>query len=363
MSITFDNPSSLATTDNGADLIIITYSSPEFIAAAESWANYRRSRNGGQFNVSVVNIDDVYDEFSYGTHSSQAIKDFLAYALANWHDPRPAYVLLMGDASYDRRNYEGFGNWDMVPTRNVNLIYEETGSDDALADVDHDGLADMAIGRISARTAQSVQTVLNKTMLFETPSNQSLGRGALCAYDLPIGYNFELMCHNLVDQLPPGMPKMFIGRADPGSHQALLDAIDTGKYIVNYSGHGSAGVWASTDFLSTADVQLLTNASRPSIFTMLTCLNGFFLRPRPTDDSIGEALVKAANGGAAATWSSTTDTTPDYQLTMGLEFYRLLGTGQTLRLGDVIKQSKTTIAGSDVGYSWVLLGDPLLKVQ
>jgi hypothetical protein len=48
---------------------------------------------------------------------------------------------------------------------------------------------------------------------------------------------------------------------------------------------------------------------------------------------------------------------------MGTEFYRLIGVGQVPRLGDLIKQSKVRIAGSDVGYSWVLLGDPLLKVR
>jgi hypothetical protein len=65
----------------------------------------------------------------------------------------------------------------------------------------------------------------------------------------------------------------------------------------------------------------LTNAHSETIFTMLTCLNGFFLRPRPTDDSLGEALLKAGNGGAVATWASTTETTPDYQLTMGIPFF------------------------------------------
>jgi hypothetical protein len=372
-SVTFDNPSSLASTANGADLIIISYSSPDFLAAAETWADYRRSPAGGGYNVKVVDVADIYDEFSYGTHTAQAIKDFLSFALFNWHDPKPSAALLIGDASYDRRNYEGFGNWDMVPTRNVNLIYEETGSDEALADTDHDGLADLAIGRIPSRTASSVQTVLNKTMIFETPANQSLDRGALFPYDMPIGYDFESMSHVLAGRLPTSTPITFLPRGlpepnpnfiqDPFAHQNLLNAINSGKYIVNYAGHGGAGVWASAAFFGTADVQTLTNAANPSIFTMLTCFNGFFLRPRPTDDSLGEALIKASNGGAAATWASTTETTPDYQLTMGSEFYRLVGLGQLPRMGELIRYSKQTIAGSDVGYSWVLLGDPLLKIR
>jgi len=364
-SVTYDNPSSLASTDNGADLVIISSSAPDMLAASEAWANYRRGRTGGQFNVKVVDVEDIYDEFSYGTHTGQAIKDFLRYAYNNWQSQRPGYVLLIGDASYDRRNYEGYGNWDMVPTKNIDLFFQETGSDEALADVvePHDGLADIPIGRIPARTGQSVMTVLNKTMTFETPSNQSLARGALFAYDGPFGYDFGSMSHQLADQLPTEMPKVFVERGQPNAHQDLINAINTGNYIVNYSGHGSAGLWASSDFFGVNDVPSLTNASRPSLFTMLTCLNGLFLRPRPTDDSIGEALLKAPNGGAAMTWSSTTETTPDYQLAMGLEFFRLINVGQLPRLGDLIKASKMRIAGSDVGYSWVLLGDPTLKVR
>ena len=374
-SVTFDNPSTLASPDNLADMIIISYSSPEFLASAENWANYRRSSNGGGFNVKVVNIDDVFDEFSYGLHQGNAIKDFLAYAQSNWQSPKPSYVLILGDASYDRRNYEGFGYWDLVPTKNVSLIYEETGSDDALTDFTTpvDGLADVPIGRIPARNSVSIDIALAKTMEFETPANQSLDRGALFAFDMPLGYDFDAMSHILANQLPPTVPVMFVPRGlpepnpnhiqDPMAHQNLINAINAGKYIVNYAGHGSTGTWASSSFFEVSDVPTLTNTHSETIFTMLTCFNGFFLRPRPTDDSLGEALVKAGNGGAVATWASTTETTPDYQLTMGIVFYQDLGVGTITRLGDLIKAAKVNIAGSDVGYSWALLGDPALKIH
>ena len=117
-SVTYDNPSMLSSFVNAADYLIISYNSPEFIAAAENWANYRRSTAGGEFNVKVVSVDDVFDEFSYGIHTAQAIKDFLAYTQINWQSPHPAHMFCsMGDASYDHRNYEGHGNWDLVPAK------------------------------------------------------------------------------------------------------------------------------------------------------------------------------------------------------------------------------------------------------
>ncbi|MFN0278229.1 MAG: C25 family cysteine peptidase [Pyrinomonadaceae bacterium] len=359
-SITANAPSSLSTPNNLADVIIITYSDPDFITAAETWANYRRSAAGGNFTVKVVNITDVYDEFSYGAHSEIAIKDFLQYAKTNWENPKPHYVLLIGDGSYDPRNYEGRGYLDLVPTKSVELIYEETGSDEALADFDGNGLAEMAIGRIPVSVASDITKIFNKTTAFENPAMQSLNRGGTLTFDRPDGYDFEAMSGILADQLPAGMPKTFINRILPGARQNLLDSINSGRYFVNWSGHGSTGFWSSPDFFSKDDMPLLTNVNNQSIFVMLTCLNGFFLRPQT--DSLGEALLKA-DGGAVVTWSSTTLTTPDYQMTMGLPFYREIGLGNIKRMGDLVITAKSTVINSDVGYSWVLLGDPALKVR
>lgn len=370
-SVTPDSPSSLSTPNNLADAIIISYSDPGFMAAAESWANYRRSQSGGGFGVKVVDVADIYDEFSYGAHSAVALNDFLRFANTNWQTPRPHYVLLIGDSSRDPRNYEGFGNFDFVPTNNLELIYTEAGSDEAVADFNHDGLADLAVGRIPARTTSAINIVFNKTTAFEIPAMQSLNRGAVFAFDLPFGFDFDAMSRIVADQLPPGMPKTFVPRGlpepnpnnqqDPMAHQNLMNALNTGKYIVNYSGHGAAGTWATSAFFSVNDVPFLTNANNQSIFTMLTCLNGYFTHPQ--NDSIGEALLKAPNGGGVATWSSSTETTPDYQLTLGAEFYREIGIGDIKRMGDLVIDAKATIPGSDVGYSWVLLGDPMLKVR
>ena len=366
-SITPDNASSLASPTNNADMLIISSSAADFMAASETWANYRRSAAGGGFTVNVIDVADIYDEFSYGAHSASAINAFLSYAKNNWQNA-PHYVLLMGDASLDPRNYEGFGYNDLVPTKNVDLIYEETASDEALADFTHDGLAEMAVGRIPARSVSVINTVLNKTMAFETPAIQSLDRGAVLAFDMPEGFDFEAMSHVLSDQLPQSMPKTFVNRmlpnnptqADPNGHANLMNALNAGPYIVNYSGHGSTGTWRNQNFFSVNDAPLLANTTRHSIYTMLTCFNGLFFLA--VNDSLGEALLKA-NGGAVATWASTTETTPDYQLTMGTRFYSAVAAGSITRIGDLVIDAKSTIAGSDVGYSWALLGDPALKVR
>jgi len=378
-SVTANNPSNLSSSIRDADLIIVSYSQPDFMAAAETWANYRRAQG---FSVVVVDVADILDEYSYGSLSSFAVRDFLQYAHANWpsHTVDKQYVLLLGDASTDPKNYFNLGYFDQVPTMMVTTVYQETGSDEALADFNGDGLAEMAVGRIPFRTAAAVTTAFNKTVNFEAnPALQQVSRGALFAYDVPNGYDFASMSQDLGSYLPGGTPKAFVPRgieptpappntlaADPNAHTNLVNALNAGKYLVNYSGHGAQSIWSSTTFLNNASVNTeLTNAANPSIYTMLTCLNGYFIGYNGlNDDSIAELLVKSSNGGGPAAWASTGLTTADVQMVMGRRFIEQIGLGNIPRMGDLIRDAKGVIpAGADVRFSWALFGDPMLKVR
>lgn len=355
-TIEYNNPSTLSNPNHNAQLVIITY--PDFAAAAQSWAQYRQ---GQGISTEVVDVRDVYDEYTYGQSSSASIRSFLQYAANNWLTP-PQYVLLVGDASFDCKNYEGLGYTNLVPSKMVNTVYTEIGSDDALADFDGDGLAELSIGRVPAQTSQDVTNALAKVQAFEQPAMQDLNRGAIFAYDMPNGYDFQAMSTILSGNLPPAMPKVMVGRGDPNSQTTLVNEMNNGRYLVNYSGHGTATTWASTSFFGPANIPSLTNASNQSLFIMLTCLNGYFVNPYA--DSLAERLLKAQNGGAVASWASAGKTTPDIQLAMGDRFYSQIAAGNITRLGDLIRDAKAQIpAGSDVRFSWVLLGDPMLKVH
>ncbi len=351
-----NNPSTLASPVNGANLVIISHSAPDFMAAAETWANYRRLQG---FTVKVIDVRDVYDEFNYGVISSIAIRSFLNHAYLNWQTP-PQYVLLLGDGSYDARNYEGLGYWNLIPSRMVSTPYGKTASDEAIADFNNDGLAEMAIGRIPARTASHITNVHSKTMTFETPAMQSLDRGSLFVYDEPKGFNFQAMSQTIRNKLPQSMPATYVDRLAAGSAASLLQELNAGKYIVNYSGHGATGVWHNAGFFGLTQAQQIVNT--PTIFTMLTCYNGYFVRP--DFDTLSERLLNSPIGGSVISWASTTETTPDVQLVMAERFYGQLALGNLNRIGDLVRDAKQVVpASSDVRYSWALLGDPMLKVR
>jgi hypothetical protein len=356
-SVTPNIPSTLSTVAHNANLIIISYK--DWMTQAETWANYRR---GQGLTVEVVNIGDVFDEFDFGQPTAESIRRFLNYAKTNWQTP-PGYVLLLGDASYDGRNYFNQGYNNFIPAQMVDTTYSTTGSDDGLADFNDDGLAEIAVGRIPARDAATVTTLLAKTTAFEQGLATAQSRGALCASDLPDGFDFAAMCQRVFSPLPPLVPTMFVNRADPDGRTMLMNSLNSGKYIVNYSGHGTFGAWAG-NFFSRNDVPLMTNTnSNQTIFTLLTCLNGYYVDA--FGDGLAEVLVKKPEGGAVVAWASSGETTPDVQEIMATRFFLQLRNNPALnRMGDLANDAKTVIGGGrDVRLSWVLLGDPTMKVK
>jgi hypothetical protein len=355
-SISLNNPTLLSDPTNAADLVIISYK--DFIASSEAWATYRRNQG---FNVKVVDVEEIYDEFNYGVLSAEPIKSFLQMTYTSWADA-PGYVLLMGDTTTDPRNYRNLGFFAYVPTRMIDTIFSETGSDEYLADFNGDGLAEMAIGRIAARNDATISTVFTKVQNWETNFVNGLNRGFLFAHDRIDGYNFEALNGRLRDQLPAGTPSTMVHRDETNAQANLVAAMNAGKFFTNYAGHGTAGAWAASAFFANSTIPQLSNVNNESVYTMLTCLNGYFMLQ--SGNSLAESLVHATNGGAVAAWSSTGLTTPDVQELMATRFYNRLGAGQIERLGDLVLDAKSVIpGGSDVRLSWALLGDPMLKVR
>ena len=48
-------------------------------------------RQGQGLSVAMVDVEDIYDEFSFGDKTPQAVKDFVAYAATSWKK-KPRYV-------------------------------------------------------------------------------------------------------------------------------------------------------------------------------------------------------------------------------------------------------------------------------
>gem|GEM_PF-638120 len=339
-----------------ADFVIITHAN--FRQAIEPLAAKRRAEG---LATKVVDVEDLYDEFSAGEHTAQAVRDALEYASKNWARA-PRYVLLVGDGSYDPRNFLGFGAFDLVPAKLVDTAQMETASDSWLADFDADGLADIAIGRLPVRTASEATTVVTK-IVNNVPVTVAPSAVLVADRNGVDGYSFESATDTVQSLLPADVSVARINRGTQSGDSVraqIVSAVNAGPQIVNWMGHGSISVWTGDGLLRSEDAAALQNSNRLSLFVMMTCLNGYFASPGV--ESLSESLLKAEQGGALAAWTSTGMTEPTGQVEINRELYRALyDGGGALRLGDAMRRAGAATADKDVRRTWVLIGDPTAR--
>jgi hypothetical protein len=363
--IAADRPSSWGTSANSADLVIIAHGS--MVSSVQPLATLRESQG---YKVAIVDVEDVYDEFSYGAHTPQALRDFLTYASNSWQY-KPRYLLLAGDSTFDPKDYLNRGDLDLVPTRLIDTQSMETASDDWLAGYNRDGDARLAVGRLPVSTVTEANAVIAKIAGYAPGSTQQ--KAVLVADNDSDGFSFENVSHAIANLISRHMQVLEITRSGGTTsevRQRILDAINAGPMLVNYMGHGNVDTWTGAGLLTSADANALTNGNRLPFFVMMTCLNGY--TQDPTFSSLAEALVRAPNGGAIASWASSGMTTPEQQAAMSQELYAAIFSGTPTHdiplpiaptLGDAIIRAKASISNPDVRNTWILFGDPTTKLR
>jgi len=354
VSVALNSPSAWHRSTHAADMVIIA--NHELLGAAEPLRAFHESEG---LKVAVVDVQDIFDEFSYGSKSPRAIRDFLMHAHSTW-STAPRYVLLLGDASYDPRDYLGYGE-DLVPTKLVDAEKFETASDDWFADFDGDGVPEMAVGRIPVDTAEEAVAAVQK--IADHEASQGALTSTLMVADNAKGDNFAAMNQRIEEHLPAGTSVENVNVDDVGdaaAHTLVMDALNGGAQVVNYSGHGTVDRWRGA-VLTTADVAQLHNQDSLPVFTMMNCLNGAF--QEPLLESLGEALIRAPEGGAAAVWASTGTTSSSLQEELVSAFYSELRNDPTLSLGDAARRAKAAVNDSNVRKTWVFLGDPAMRIE
>jgi hypothetical protein len=349
-----NQPSSWHQVKDGYDLLMVTHR--DFFDALQPLKQLRESQG---LRVALIDVEDLYDEFSFGNKSPKAIKDFLTLAKSNWRTP-PRFVLLVGDASFDPKNYLGFGDFDFVPTKLIDTSYLETASDDWFVDLSNDGLPEMAIGRLPVRTVEEAGIVISKIIGYERTGARN---EALVVADMNDGFNFERTTEEIRSLLPAYLPVARIFRgdflSDDQAKQRVLSGINQGPLLVNFIGHGSVEIWRG--ILSSDDADGLVNGLRLPFFVSMTCLNGFF--HDVGTESLAEALLKAKQGGAIAVWTSSGLTEPGGQAAMNKEVIRLLFGRESLTLGEVAAKAKFSAGDEDVRKTWILFGDPTTRLK
>jgi hypothetical protein len=350
--IAWNEPSTWNAASNGANLVIIA--NRAFLPAANA---LKAARDAQGISTAVVDVQNVYDEFSYGLHSPQAIRDFLSRT-QSWKT-KPHYAILLGDASFDPRNYLGFGSFDFVPTKLVATAYMKTASDDWFADFTGTGIPSLAIGRLPARTADEAMAMVKKLTTRNTSGGWAQSLEVVA--DAPNGYPFDRAADQVAAVTPSSMTVDRVSIATtPSPGAAIVNAFNRGSLLTNYIGHGSVELWSNNVF-SSGDAAALTNGDRLPFVTAMNCLNGYF--HDLFTESMAEALLKNPNGGAIGVWASSALSGTSGQLAVNLAFNRAVLGPNAPTLGDAILQAKQATPNQDVRRTWILFGDPTIKLK
>ncbi len=343
-----DTVSDLRSNAIQADMIVIAHPSVLGTASQATLNELLAWRLANQGITSkVAMIDDVYDEFNYGLAEPKAIRQFLQWVMSTapgegWASPKPSYVMILGDSSYDFK--AGTADGTFVPTAIMvedDAAFGYYASESSLAAVvGGDTMPDLAVGRISVRNDADCNAVLQKILTYEqSPPAGNWQRHAVFVSDRGKNYDpnealeFESVNDGALANMktPPhtwrrmrywtdyclpapnpgqcNQTKAGTLRADIKAAINGTDGISDGASILQYVGHGNFDVWSDDAVFDNRDdpfgypppgrdTDYLTNSNKLPFLIAHNCLTGGFMGT--SVHTLGEDFANRASGGAVA---------------------------------------------------------------
>ncbi|OGF12807.1 MAG: hypothetical protein A2W00_00845 [Candidatus Eisenbacteria bacterium RBG_16_71_46] len=317
-----------------ADFVVIYYDA--FRQAADSLAAWRRQRLpldgvAPPYEALAIPVSVLFDQFSGGRIDPSGIRNFLHAAFNNWAR-KPAFVTVLGDASFDFKNILGYAPsgqpGTLVPSYEGGFdlgVQRQFATDDWLLNVDtpNDVIPDFFGGRVPAGDAAAALVyVRDKLLPYErsAPLGDYRDRVMLIADDDKQGSRDDPLHWLHVSQttaldtayVPRAVDRAYVylhtypdgpGDTKPAAKEDIKRKINDGVAMFNYIGHGSPFKIADEGVFLDTDSGTLANASKLTVFVAASCDVGKF--NDPTVQSLGERLVLKPGGGAIGVISAT----------------------------------------------------------
>lgn len=387
-------PANLTENVTQTDMFIIA---PEqFVPYLEEYVQYREEKLN--VNVSLVSLEELVNQFSFGLYDPTAIRDFLKYAYENYPSPPPSAVLLVGDGTYDLENNLKTGSRNYIPpyihpldstSSDDNYVYfGDFGfldSDTSYCDTCEDRGYDMMIARWPVRNITELNAAIEKVKSYESSGNYDAWRSTitLVADDEYTGDTYEGLTHARQTErlhkyhIPPAFRrnKIYVWeypfdseRNKPGVNDAIVKSVNEGTLLINYVGHGNPDTWAHEHvFNRTTDIAKLNNPDRLSLIFTASCSIGFF--DNPVREGMAEELFRFLGGGVigviAATRLVYSGENADFNRQV---FDVLLGSDnlsicQSLFVGKLLRQYSSGYPQLKINdRKYAFFGDPLLRL-
>ncbi len=376
-------PSDLHARTNGADYIIIAHD--DLVEGVQPLAEHRAAQ---KLRVATVPLSTIYNEFGHGVTSPHAIREFLRYAPHEWLPPAAKYLLLVGDANYDARNYLGHGVPNLLPAYPVRVQDGvETPSDFWYACVaGEDQEPEMAVGRLPASSPAQLMKMIDKTIRYEAQdTSQDWARRILVIADHELqsddpgsfemsierfwkylqlfGYDLEAHYLRVTGISRNKKSKENRERVRTTATPAIIETWNNGVALVAFEGHGGALYWSREKVFTSDDAARLTNEILP-VCVDITCFSGQFDRPDlPGSQCLAEVLLTSPGGAAACI-------TPARLGGVGIhrEMARKIAANEEIQLGPLLVATRRryfTPGGDFWGRTstYNLLGDPALEFK
>jgi hypothetical protein len=365
-----------------AEYLIVVH--PRFMESAHELAAFHESFQG--LNTIVVNIDEIYNEFGGGAADITAVRDFarMVYFRSNQN---LKYLLLFGDASYDYKD-RIHNNTNFVPTYQAIESLRETASwvtDDYFGLFGNDegammaGTMDIGIGRFPVSNTGEADLMVQKVKHYMKPKAAVAGdwRNNITFMgddqDNNLHFNQAESLSQIVDTARnilniskvylDAYPRQAIpgGFRYPDANKAIINQIESGALMVNYTGHGGVNGLTDERVITIPDIITLRNYDKMPLFITATCEFSRFDDPEFV--SAGERLILNPYGGGIALMTTTRLAFAHSNFFLNRRIYMELfqSTNNDVdRLGDVLRRSKNP-SNANI-YNFVLLGDPAVKL-
>ncbi|SNR14916.1 type IX secretion system sortase PorU [Tenacibaculum jejuense] len=312
------------------DIEYLIITNNELMNQAQRLADYHQENSN--LNTKVINVLDIYNEFSSGSPDIVGIRDFIKY-LHDTSTRKLQYVCFFGDSSYDFKD-RVTGNNNIVPTFHAEESFDLVASyvtDDFFVMIDDDDgrmrptdNIDITSGRIPVSTTQEANDVINKILSYYETNAFGDWRNniALIADDIDENSDRSLQSglEEVADSIKKYKPILNInkiyadafkqetssgGERYPDVKNAITNAMEKGVLAFDYFGHGGEDGLALERILEIPQIQGFNNFNTLPLFITVTCEFSRF--DNPLRDTAGEQLFLNPNGGAVSMITTTRD--------------------------------------------------------
>ncbi|MDX1942360.1 MAG: C25 family cysteine peptidase [Saprospiraceae bacterium] len=365
--IEFDN---FPETEENAEFIIISSRKLQS-DALNDYAAYRSQ----EYQVAVVNIEDLYEQFAYGIQRHPlAVRNFGHYIKAQW--PNAKFILIIGKGQeFNATGVRSYNN--DVNSRFFVPTFGFPGSDNLLIASNDSQVPVLPIGRIAATKASDIQLYLEKLKDYENPADQSaenrawrkeiihLGGGKDTGEQLSIESAMNQMKRTISENGYGAHVSTFYKMSnDPTQRlesEEINQLLQEGVGVITFFGHGGYTVID----ISIGEASSFTNYKKYPVMFALGCYSGNIHIP---NISYSENFVFQPNkAGIAFVGTSYEGTIPSlgpFQRTV----YEFLGDHNTKSLGEIIQASIKEYDTNLNAFTRMLLqqftlhGDPAIKI-